>query len=106
MASTNGSSVLFETSNGKLANGGHANGQVDSLSFNDTNNNHATMNGNGQLNGKVVPQNGARGPYKLDDRTWSRAYCVLGAQWGDEGKGKIVDLLASEMDVVCRCAVS
>lgn len=31
---------------------------------------------------------------------------VLGAQWGDEGKGKIVDLLATEADVVCRCQVS
>ncbi|XP_057715714.1 adenylosuccinate synthetase isozyme 1 isoform X1 [Corythoichthys intestinalis] len=28
---------------------------------------------------------------------------VLGAQWGDEGKGKVVDLLATEADVVCRC---
>jgi len=27
---------------------------------------------------------------------------VVGAQWGDEGKGKIVDLLAQEADVVCR----
>jgi adenylosuccinate synthase len=27
---------------------------------------------------------------------------VVGAQWGDEGKGKIVDLLASEADVVAR----
>ena len=27
---------------------------------------------------------------------------VLGAQWGDEGKGKVVDLLASNADVVCR----
>ena len=31
---------------------------------------------------------------------------VLGAQWGDEGKGKIVDLLAQKMDIVCRCQVS
>lgn len=30
---------------------------------------------------------------------------VLGAQWGDEGKGKVVDLLATESDVVCRCQV-
>ena len=30
---------------------------------------------------------------------------VLGAQWGDEGKGKIVDLLATSADVVCRCQV-
>lgn len=27
---------------------------------------------------------------------------VVGAQWGDEGKGRIVDLLASEADVVVR----
>jgi adenylosuccinate synthase len=26
----------------------------------------------------------------------------VGAQWGDEGKGKIVDLLAQDSDVVCR----
>jgi len=31
---------------------------------------------------------------------------VLGSQWGDEGKGKLVDILASEADVVARCAVS
>ncbi|BES98859.1 unnamed protein product [Nesidiocoris tenuis] len=28
---------------------------------------------------------------------------VLGAQWGDEGKGKMVDLLAAGADLVCRC---
>ena len=27
---------------------------------------------------------------------------IVGAQWGDEGKGKIVDLLAQQSDVVCR----
>lgn len=31
---------------------------------------------------------------------------VLGAQWGDEGKGKVVDLLAQDADIVCRCQVS
>ena len=31
---------------------------------------------------------------------------VLGAQWGDEGKGKVVDMLAGDSDVVCRCQVS
>ena len=30
---------------------------------------------------------------------------VLGAQWGDEGKGKVVDLLAGQMDLVCRYVV-
>src|SRR5215208_8429409 len=30
------------------------------------------------------------------------ATVVVGAQWGDEGKGKIVDLLAQHADLVCR----
>jgi adenylosuccinate synthase len=30
------------------------------------------------------------------------ATVVVGLQWGDEGKGKIVDLLGQESDVVCR----
>ncbi len=30
------------------------------------------------------------------------ATIVIGAQWGDEGKGKITDLLAERADVVCR----
>jgi len=29
---------------------------------------------------------------------------VLGAQWGDEGKGKLVDMLSVDMDVTARCA--
>lgn len=36
----------------------------------------------------------------------NRVTVVLGAQWGDEGKGKVVDLLATEADLVCRCQVS
>ena len=27
---------------------------------------------------------------------------ILGLQWGDEGKGKIVDFLAEKYDLVCR----
>jgi adenylosuccinate synthase len=30
------------------------------------------------------------------------ATVIVGAQWGDEGKGKIVDVLARSSDVVCR----
>src|SRR5438876_6875571 len=30
------------------------------------------------------------------------ATVIVGAQWGDEGKGKIVDLLAEHSDFVCR----
>lgn len=29
-------------------------------------------------------------------------YCVVGLQWGDEGKGKIVDILAEKADIVVR----
>ena len=31
-----------------------------------------------------------------------RADLIVGLQWGDEGKGKIVDFLAQEYDLVCR----
>ncbi|TMA61074.1 MAG: hypothetical protein E6J80_01120, partial [Deltaproteobacteria bacterium] len=27
---------------------------------------------------------------------------VVGVQWGDEGKGKVVDLLAREADIIVR----
>ena len=30
------------------------------------------------------------------------ALVVVGSQWGDEGKGKIVDLLAKDADVIVR----
>ncbi len=32
----------------------------------------------------------------------NRSTCVVGLQWGDEAKGKIVDLLAQEHDVIVR----
>lgn len=35
----------------------------------------------------------------------SKVTVVLGAQWGDEGKGKVVDMLATDVDIVCRCQV-
>ncbi|CAI5465435.1 unnamed protein product [Closterium sp. Yama58-4] len=33
----------------------------------------------------------------------SKVCAVLGTQWGDEGKGKLVDILAQRYDVVARC---
>lgn len=33
----------------------------------------------------------------------TKATVVMGAQWGDEGKGKIVDLLAEHCHIVARC---
>lgn len=41
----------------------------------------------------IAPRNGV---------TSMANYIVLGAQWGDEGKGKIVDMLAGKMDLVVR----
>ena len=31
-----------------------------------------------------------------------KTVAVVGTQWGDEGKGKIVDMLAADADVVVR----
>ena len=30
---------------------------------------------------------------------------VFGTQWGDEGKGKLVDILSLSCDIVARCQV-
>jgi adenylosuccinate synthase len=30
------------------------------------------------------------------------ALCVIGAQWGDEGKGKLVDILGETADTIVR----
>jgi adenylosuccinate synthase len=30
-------------------------------------------------------------------------WAILGTQWGDEGKGKLVDILSTNADVVARC---
>ncbi|XP_053211407.1 adenylosuccinate synthetase-like [Panonychus citri] len=38
-----------------------------------------------------------------DSNVKSSLNVVLGTQWGDEGKGKLVDLLADKVDIVCRC---
>lgn len=35
----------------------------------------------------------------------SQVCAVLGTQWGDEGKGKLVDILAQRYDIVARCQV-
>ena len=32
----------------------------------------------------------------------SKADLILGVQWGDEGKGKIVDMICADYDFVCR----
>ena len=37
--------------------------------------------------------------------TRSKVVVIIGAQWGDEGKGRMVDLLCQDADIVCRCQV-
>lgn len=51
--------------------------------------------------------NGLEGSPRKKARTEPehKAMVVLGAQWGDEGKGKVVDMLAEHVDIVCRCQV-
>uniref|UniRef100_A0A673B6E6 Adenylosuccinate synthetase n=1 Tax=Sphaeramia orbicularis TaxID=375764 RepID=A0A673B6E6_9TELE len=55
-------------------------------------------NGNGRDTGDGAPVSKRQrfGPH-------NKVTVVLGAQWGDEGKGKVVDLLAMDADIVCRC---
>ena len=60
------------------------------------------------VNSKQTALNGdlsSRSPCKKS-RMENKVAVVLGAQWGDEGKGKVVDLLAVNCDIVCRCQVS
>lgn len=45
------------------------------------------------------------GNSKVPVNAVNKVTVVLGAQWGDEGKGKVVDMLAVDSDVVCRCQV-
>mmetsp|Transcript_8876 Transcript_8876/g.20538 ORF Transcript_8876/g.20538 Transcript_8876/m.20538 type:complete len:525 (+) Transcript_8876:99-1673(+) len=47
---------------------------------------------------------GARIPEVRQQTTKNGIDIVLGAQWGDEGKGKLVDLLSQEYDVCARVA--
>jgi adenylosuccinate synthase len=40
---------------------------------------------------------------RYNQRFWAMSnIIILGAQWGDEGKGKIVDLLADRFDIIAR----
>lgn len=61
-------------------------------------------------NGTIGHVNGSNGCSAItcysEKYNGNRATVVLGAQWGDEGKGKLVDLLAADAKVVCRCQVS
>uniref|UniRef100_A0A7N6AXM7 Adenylosuccinate synthetase n=1 Tax=Anabas testudineus TaxID=64144 RepID=A0A7N6AXM7_ANATE len=60
--------------------------------------NMANLNGRetASVNGEPVVKRPRESPQ-------NKVTVVLGAQWGDEGKGKVVDLLAMDADIVCRC---
>ena len=36
--------------------------------------------------------------------TNSSVTTILGAQWGDEGKGKLIDILSARFDLIARAA--
>src|SRR5580692_6595972 len=38
------------------------------------------------------------------DAAGMKSIVVVGAQWGDEGKGKVVDYMAASFDYIARCA--
>ena len=40
-----------------------------------------------------------------EKRLEAQVAVVLGTQWGDEGKGKLVDILAQQYDIVARAQV-
>jgi adenylosuccinate synthase len=45
-----------------------------------------------------------RGVSRVTEKARTKAVAVIGAQWGDEGKGKVVDYLASSFDYTARYA--
>jgi adenylosuccinate synthase len=47
---------------------------------------------------------GAWGAPRVTEKSQTKAICVVGAQWGDEGKGKVVDYLAQSFDYTARYA--
>uniref|UniRef100_A0A7N8X4E7 Adenylosuccinate synthetase n=1 Tax=Mastacembelus armatus TaxID=205130 RepID=A0A7N8X4E7_9TELE len=72
--------------------------------------NDNTDNGRGavSLNGEPVVKRpresvSEESSLRVPKEPHNKVTVVLGAQWGDEGKGKVVDLLAMDADIVCRC---
>ncbi|XP_069116579.1 adenylosuccinate synthetase-like [Argopecten irradians] len=58
---------------------------------------------NGGNNIEVMSRNGDVPMKKQRFNTRVPVKVVLGSQWGDEGKGKIVDMLAADVEICCRC---
>jgi adenylosuccinate synthase len=46
----------------------------------------------------------SKGALRVAEKARSKAIAIVGAQWGDEGKGKVVDYVASSFDYTARYA--
>lgn len=40
----------------------------------------------------------------IKNKDYGQVLTILGAQWGDEGKGKLIDILSKEYDIIARAA--
>ena len=49
--------------------------------------------------------NGYPGEKRQKMEELNKVTVVVGAQFGDEGKGKVVDMICQSADIVCRCQV-
>ena len=66
---------------------------------------HAARRQASRLRSEAAPS--AAAPLVTEDVGVNARVCVvLGTQWGDEGKGKLVDILAQKYDIVARAQVS
>src|SRR6202162_3604758 len=52
----------------------------------------------------ALPPERFSGAHPTVSKTQRQSAVILGAQWGDEGKGKIVDVLSERFNVVARYA--
>lgn len=59
-----------------------------------------------ESSGSPQQQESSSSLLRIPKEPQNKVTVVLGAQWGDEGKGKVVDLLAMDADIVCRCQVT
>ncbi|XP_036823694.1 adenylosuccinate synthetase isozyme 2 [Oncorhynchus mykiss] len=66
-------------------------------------NGQETASMNGEPSFKRHRESGQVESLRIPKEPRNKVTVVLGAQWGDEGKGKVVDLLALDADLVCRC---
>ncbi|CAB1316108.1 unnamed protein product [Coregonus sp. 'balchen'] len=64
-------------------------------------NGQETASLNGEPAFKRLRENGQVESLRTPKEPRNKVTVVLGAQWGDEGKGKVVDLLAMDADIVC-----